>query len=116
MIHIHSGGRRSGKTQWLIKQYLKNPGLFISRYPPGGAENICNKNLFTRLPRGPVPSRYIYIDEVGCNPHTDYSTIIELDTKGYNVYITGLVDIDINNYGYLGFLRHLKTHYPEHII
>ena len=115
MLHIHQGGRQSGKTSWLIKQYKKNPGIFVTAlYQSSVFTQVKGSDLFIQLVSDVRADCPIYIDEIGDNDHVNYNTIIALDARGQDLYITG--SLDPNKPGYKNLLAYLKPNYPEYII
>lgn len=111
MLHIHTGGRRSGKTTWLYNLYKKNPGMFIT---PTLDFSLAIKpyDLCIKIPKH-MPNDYpIYIDEIALNLSIEYDDIIRLSNKGHNIYITGLSISKVPS----NFLNYLKINYPEHTI
>jgi hypothetical protein len=112
MIHMRTGGRGSGNTQWLIKQYKDVGGKFLV---PSlhSARHLVNYGVtLSQYDINTLAHKTFFMDDFFSQYRVTFADVITLDRRGRNVYMSGTLTKPLPKH----FLSYMLQNYPESLL
>lgn len=124
MIDAKPSGRYTGKTKELINIYLSKGGLYVApnmrslEIMARGVKDsdFCPIHKFSQKKGETLPNN-LYFDEFFSQEQIKIEDVVELDRRGYNIYLRGTPDSRFHHQNNLErFIKYCEETYPEQYI